>query len=69
MLLTLRALFGIESKMCFPDFCSGRWGRRTTSTSSRFLLFFLMRPKAIYVELLHNTTPKDIILKIINSVK
>lgn len=38
--LTLRVLLGTELKACFTDFCSGRWGRRTASTSSRFLLFF-----------------------------
>lgn len=64
----LRALLRTELKICLTNFCSAWRGWRTTSTSTP-PLFFLTRSTAIYVEFLHNTTLKDIILQIINSVK
>lgn len=47
---------------------SGQPGRRATSTVAQSTLFN-ERPKATYFSLLHNTTLKDIILQIINSIK
>lgn len=61
------ALPGTELRIGFSGF-------KTTGMESHFntgpILLFLMRePKVIYFAVLYNTTLKDIILQIINSVK